>query len=128
MGKQGRNRYDGMVATDTIIMERITATYFIETPLVPGEAARVLAGEQSSGTFVAVPGETAELKQRFAARVETVTPLETVAAGSLPGGRGGAGAYHRARIAVSWPVENFGPNLPALVSTLQGNLYELAQF
>jgi ribulose-bisphosphate carboxylase large chain len=31
------------------------------------KAAASLAGEQSSGTFVEVPGETAELKQRFAA-------------------------------------------------------------
>jgi ribulose-bisphosphate carboxylase large chain len=29
---------------------------------------------------------------------------------------------------VSWPVENVGCNLPTLVATLQGNLYELAQF
>ena len=50
-------------------MERITGTYLIETPLSPAKAADVLAGEQSSGTFVAVPGETAELKERFAARV-----------------------------------------------------------
>ncbi|MEN9401353.1 MAG: hypothetical protein RL091_56, partial [Verrucomicrobiota bacterium] len=31
-------------------------------------------------------------------------------------------------IVVSWSVENFGTNLPTLVSTRQGNLYELAQF
>jgi ribulose-bisphosphate carboxylase large chain len=29
---------------------------------------------------------------------------------------------------VSWSVENMGWNLPTLISTLQGNLYELAQF
>ena len=45
--------------------EAITATYYIETPFAPEQAAAVLAGEQSSGTFVAVPGETEELKQRF---------------------------------------------------------------
>ena len=66
-------------------MERIFATYLIETPLAVEKAAAVLAGEQSSGTFVAVPGETAELKQRFAARVEKITPLETVSEPSLPG-------------------------------------------
>jgi len=48
-------------------MERIIATYYIETPFAPEKAAAVLAGEQSSGTFVAVAGETEELKQRFAA-------------------------------------------------------------
>src|SRR3954470_17994840 len=109
-------------------MDRISATYLIETPLAVEKAAAVLAGEQSSGTFVAVPGETAELKQRFAARVEKITPLGTVSTPALPGARGGAGSYQRAEIAVSWSLENFGFNLPALVSTLQGNLYELAQF
>jgi hypothetical protein len=45
--------------------ERIAATYRIETPLEIARAAEVLAGEQSSGTFVAVPGETADLRQKF---------------------------------------------------------------
>jgi ribulose-bisphosphate carboxylase large chain len=50
--------------------ERILATYDIETPLPVEDAAAMLAGEQSSGTFVPIPGETQELKERFAARVE----------------------------------------------------------
>jgi hypothetical protein len=66
-------------------MERITAKYFIETPLHPERAAAILAGEQSSGTFVSVPGETEELKQQFAARVESVTPYDTVSEPSIPG-------------------------------------------
>jgi ribulose-bisphosphate carboxylase large chain len=109
-------------------MERVTATYLIETALPVAKAAATLAGEQSSGTFVAVPGETAELKQRFAARVERIVELDTVPAPSLPTGRAPAAAYRRAEVVVSWSVENFGTNLAALVSTLQGNLYELAQF
>lgn len=109
-------------------MERITAKYYIETPYAPEKAAQVLAGEQSSGTFVAVPGETEELKQRFAARVESITPLETVAQPAIPGAVSSQGVYHRANIEVSWSVENFGYNLPVLISTLQGNLYEITQF
>jgi ribulose-bisphosphate carboxylase large chain len=109
-------------------MDRITARYLIETPLPVEQAAASLAGEQSSGTFVEVPGETAELKQRFAARVEKITELETVGVSALPTGRSAAGSYRRAEIVVSWSTENFGHNLPALVSTIQGNLYELAQF
>lgn len=109
-------------------MERITATYYIETPLAPEQAATVLAGEQSSGTFIAVPGETEELKQRFAARVEKVTPLETVSEPAMPGASSKTGQYNRAEIQVSWSIENFGYNLPVLISTLQGNLYELRQF
>jgi ribulose-bisphosphate carboxylase large chain len=109
-------------------MERITATYFIETPLSPEKAAEVLAGEQSSGTFVAVPGETAELKERFAARVESVEELQTVNQPSIPNEKNTAAQYDQAIVKVSWSVENFGYNLPVLISTLQGNLYELRQF
>ena len=110
------------------VMERIFATYLIETPLAVEKAAAVLAGEQSSGTFVAVPGETEELKQRFAARVERITPLETVTAPSLPGAKSASGQFQRAEIVVSWSLENMGCNLPALVSTIQGNLYEITAF
>jgi ribulose-bisphosphate carboxylase large chain len=109
-------------------MERITGTYFMETPLSPAKAAEVLAGEQSSGTFVAVPGETAELKERFAARVESVEELGTVNQPSIPSDKNTSAQYHKAIVKVSWPVENFGYNLPVFISTLQGNLYELRQF
>ena len=108
--------------------ERISATYLIETPLAVEKAAASLAGEQSSGTFVEVPGETAELKQRFAARVEKITPLETVSEPALPGARSSNGKFQRAEVVVSWSLENMGYNLPTLVSTIQGNLYEITAF
>lgn len=109
-------------------MERLTARYLVETPLPLEKAAASLAGEQSSGTFVAVPGETEELKARFAARVEHIADLGPSEGPALPGGRGKGAGFHRAELTVSWPVENFGFNLPTLVSTVQGNLYELSQF
>jgi ribulose-bisphosphate carboxylase large chain len=110
------------------MMERIVATYYIETPFEPAKAAEVLAGEQSSGTFIAVPGETAVLKERFAARVEHIQALETVHIPAIPGANSPSGKYHRAIVKVSWSIENFGYNLPVIVSTLQGNLYEITQF
>jgi len=109
-------------------VERIFATYFIETPLAVEQAAATLAGEQSSGTFVAVPGETEELKQRFAARVEKIKPLEIVNQPSLPGAKSVTGKFQRAEVVVSWSLENVGYNLPTLVSTIQGNLYEITAF
>jgi ribulose-bisphosphate carboxylase large chain len=108
--------------------EAILATYFIETPYEPEQAAQVLAGEQSSGTFIAVPGETAALKERFAAKVISVEHLETVDTPAIPGATSKSGKYHRAIVKVSWSIENFGYNLPVLISTLQGNLYEIKQF
>lgn len=108
-------------------MDRITAHYLIETPHKLEDAAAVLAGEQSSGTFVSVPGETEELKRRFSARVEHIEELEEVDKPSLPGDVNKS-KFRRARVSVSWSVENFQDNIPTLISTLQGNLYELRQF
>jgi ribulose-bisphosphate carboxylase large chain len=120
-------RYKKAAYSNQPSMERIVATYLIETPLAVEKAAATLAGEQSSGTFVAVPGETEELKQRFAARVEKISLLESVPTQSLPGGRHASG-FQRAEVVVSWALENMGYNLPALVSTIQGNLYEITAF
>ncbi|MBV8097293.1 MAG: ribulose 1,5-bisphosphate carboxylase, partial [Acetobacteraceae bacterium] len=51
-------------------LTRIEADYLIETAFDPRQAAESMAGEQSSGTFLPVPGETPELKARAAARLE----------------------------------------------------------
>ncbi len=109
-------------------MERVVAEYLIETPYDVAQAVAVLAGEQSSGTFVSVPGETEELKKRFAARVEDIQLLDIADEPSIPGGSIPGKKYQKARVKVSWSIENFGYNLPVLISTLQGNLYEITQF
>ena len=112
--------------------ERITATYLLETPLEVEHAAAVVAGEQSSGTFVELPGETDALQERHAARVESIRELDAVDAPSLPGSRhgGSPGERHRCRraeVTLSIPLENVGASLPALLATVTGNIYEVAE-
>jgi ribulose-bisphosphate carboxylase large chain len=106
----------------------IRARYWIETPMPVTQAAEVLAGEQSSGTFVAVPGETPQIASRYRARVEKIVELDAVASPSLPGCRAKGARYQRAEITVAWPLHNVGAKLPTLLATVSGNLYELAQF
>ncbi|MFG1378482.1 ribulose-bisphosphate carboxylase large subunit family protein [Xanthobacter autotrophicus] len=106
--------------------ERVYATYWMETGGDPARTADVIAGEQSSGTFVALATETAELKERSGARVERLDILDTADTPSLPGGMV-SDRYTRAILELSWPVENFGPSLPNLMSTIAGNLFELHQ-
>ena len=108
---------------------RIEADYLIESPIDPRRAAETMAGEQSSGTFVAVPGETAELKQRAAARVESIELLDAVSAPSLPVARplNPDGPWQRARVTLSWPLDNIGASLPNLITAIAGNLWELRQ-
>ncbi|MGO8759208.1 MAG: ribulose-bisphosphate carboxylase large subunit family protein [Terracidiphilus sp.] len=113
--------------------DRIHARYWIETAFPLEDAASIMAGEQSTGTFVRVPGETDELCERFAARVERIEPLATVDSPSLPGSglpKKSAGPIIRrtAEVTLSWPLENMGPSLPNLLATVAGNLFELKPF
>jgi ribulose-bisphosphate carboxylase large chain len=110
---------------------RIEADYLIETAFDPRQAADVMAGEQSSGTFVPVPGETPELKERSAARIESLELVEEAREPSLPGAgrpKTGESVYKRARVTLSWPLANLGASLPNLMTTVAGNLFELKQF
>ena len=107
---------------------RVEADYLLETPGDPREVAEGIAGEQSSGTFVPVPGETPELKARAGARVERLEPLGEVAAPSLPSAGlriAPGGRFRRAALTLSWPLDNLGPSLPNLLATVAGNLFEL---
>jgi ribulose-bisphosphate carboxylase large chain len=107
---------------------RVTARYWIETARATEEAAAVMAGEQSTGTFVRVAGETDELRERFGARVESLVELGEAAAPSLPGAaapKSPLGRWHRAGVTLSWPLHNFGPSLPNLLAAIAGNLWEL---
>jgi ribulose-bisphosphate carboxylase large chain len=112
--------------------QEIRATYLVETPHSLEYAAEAIAGEQSSGTFVAVPGETDELKARHRARVVAIEPRETREQPSLPGSRlprGHAGPvrYRQGIVTIAFPLENVGANLPTLGATITGNLFELGE-
>jgi ribulose-bisphosphate carboxylase large chain len=109
---------------------RLEADYLVETAIDPRKAVEIMAGEQSSGTFVAVPGETPELKERAAARIERLEVLdEPVAGPALPtGGAVDPARLRRARATLSWPMANLGPSLPNMLATVGGNLFELRQF
>jgi ribulose-bisphosphate carboxylase large chain len=110
--------------------ERVKAVYLVETPYSLQQAAEVIAGEQSTGTFTAVPGETDALKESFGARIEKIIELETVERPTLPGSKtpaGHDGLYRRGHVTVSFPLHNFGPSIPNLMSAIAGNLYELQQ-
>ena len=112
---------------------RIQARYWIETAYPLDDAAAIMAGEQSTGTFVRTPGETDELRALYAARVESITELGTVDTPSLSGSglpRKHTGPITRrtAEVTLSWPLANMGTSLPNLLATVAGNLFELKPF
>ncbi|WP_298209230.1 ribulose-bisphosphate carboxylase large subunit family protein [Acidovorax sp.] len=109
---------------------RIEADYLLETPEDLQKTADTIAGEQSSGTFVRVPGETPELRERSAARVVNLEVLDQfIGQRSLPTSRPMPGNERlvRAKLTLSWPLETVGPSLPNLMATVAGNLFELRQ-
>lgn len=106
--------------------DRIRARYLVETPVGLERAAASMAGEQSTGTFIALPGETPELHRHHAAHVESVELHESGVEPSLSGSRG-PGPVERGEVVLSFPLENVGTALPNLLATVAGNLFELQQ-
>ncbi len=108
-----------------------TARYFVESSVPAEAAAQVIAGEQSSGTFLSLPGETDALKERSRARVVRIDALPPVLAPTLPSAfverRQHSGVFHRAEVEIAFPVANVGHNLSSLLATVAGNLFELGE-
>src|SRR5690606_3400904 len=106
------------------------ADYLLETPDDPERTAAILAGEQSNGTFVRVPGETPELLERAAARVEQFEVVDRYfGERTLPTAHPIPAHEHltRVKLTLSWPLATLGPSLPNLMATVAGNLFELRQ-
>jgi ribulose-bisphosphate carboxylase large chain len=104
----------------------ITLTYLIETAGNPEALAEKIASDQSTGTFVAVPGETEELKNRVAARVVALRSLPPVALPSFPTGE--AGPFKRAEADIAFPFEAIGTDLAALMTIAIGGVYSIRGF
>ncbi len=109
-----------------MISERFEATYEIESPVGLTRAAEVIAGEQSTGTFIRLASETDDLRARAAARVEAIEIVSRSTTPALPC-RLQSATYERGIVRLSWPVANIGPSLPNLMATIAGNLFELAE-
>jgi hypothetical protein len=100
------------------VTDRIEADYLIETAEDPARAAEVMAGEQSSGTFVAVPGGRQRRACGWPARwwsgwrswgesSARPCPARPLAAPFL------------ARATLSWPVSTWARRSPTCLATWQ---------
>lgn len=112
----------------TMSTQYVYATYIVETSMPLQKAAEVLAGEQSTGTFIRVERETDDVRARFAAQVEDVEELPLTASAPLPGAIGDPALRRRARLRLRFPLDNFGPSIPNLLAAVAGNLFELKEF
>ena len=109
----------------------VRAQYLVETPLDLEKVAGMMAGEQSSGTFVRVANETDDLRDRAAAVVVSIEEREASEKPTLHSDylvrRRAAGPFRRARVTIDYPAGNIGHNLPTLAATVAGNLYDLGE-
>jgi ribulose-bisphosphate carboxylase large chain len=101
----------------------IVLTYLIETPGSAEPLAAKIASDQSTGTFVALPGETPELKARVAARVLEVRPIEPTRIPSLPDVPGTI--FNRAEADIGFPIEAVGTDLAALMTIAIGGTFSI---
>jgi ribulose-bisphosphate carboxylase large chain len=104
----------------------ITLTYLIETAGSPEKLAAKIASDQSTGTFVPLPGETEELKNRAAARVVAIRPLPPVTVPSFP--TEDAGPFNRAEADIAFPFDAIGTDLAALMTIAIGGVFSIKGF
>ncbi|MDD9269142.1 ribulose-bisphosphate carboxylase large subunit family protein [Paenibacillus sp. GCM10023248] len=109
---------------------QIIATYWLETALSLEQASEIIVGEQSTGTFIALPNETESLKLKHRAQIVSITELDSVPFPSLPGAKvpaGRKGEFRRGIVKIAFPYDNIGPSIPNVLATVAGNLYELEE-
>lgn len=103
----------------------IRLTYRVETPNDVEAMARKIASDQSTGTFVYLPGETPELKAKVAATVAGIRMLPPAAAPGFPQDRVANGVYHRADVDIDFPLDAVGTDLSALMTIAIGGVYSI---
>ncbi|NJM31169.1 MAG: ribulose 1,5-bisphosphate carboxylase [Rhizobiales bacterium] len=104
----------------------IRLTYLIEAAGDPEKLAKKIASDQSTGTFVPVPGETDELKNRVAARLTAIRPLPPAAKSSFPSGE--SGPFKRIEADIAFPFDAIGTDLAALMTIAIGGVYSIEGF
>lgn len=109
------------------VQDSVVMTYLIECEGNPSDYAIKIASDQSTGTFVDLPGETPELKARVAARVLEVRELSPSATPSIPQEKS-SGSYRRAEADIAFPIEAIGDDLAALMTITIGGVFSIRGF
>ncbi|MGV9798438.1 RuBisCO large subunit C-terminal-like domain-containing protein [Mycobacterium sp. NPDC003449] len=108
--------------------DTIDVTYRILSYLPLEQAAEAIAGEQTTGTFTKVAGETPELHRKHRAQILDITPIAEDLSSALPGARGReTGTLRGGLVRIAYPLANSGPSLTRLLAFVSGNLYELSE-
>jgi len=112
-------------------MSTINAKYLVESALDLREVAELIVGEQSTGTFIRVASENDEIRARSRGQVVSVKQTGTVENPSLPSEfnirHEIKGPFNQGEVQIGFPAPNVSANLPTLMATIAGNIFELGQ-
>lgn len=109
--------------------DSLLATYYIETPLPLDDAARLIASVQSIGAGELREANTKWIVEKHSARVIDVRERAGGSSDTLP-----TRAEYRQRrmhagfVTVAFPMINFGPTIPNLLTAIAGEIFEMAVF
>ncbi len=99
--------------------DHVVATYLYQTRAAVSihKLARALSEEQSCGTWLDLPGETATVRERHVGRVVAIweVPDYEIAVPDHVVVRNWV-------IRIAYPVHNFGPQIPLMLTTVHGNI------
>lgn len=103
------------VDTENYMIATYLATYPAEIPVA--KLAPVLAIEQSTGTWIPVPGETPEMRQKHIAKVVALYEVpdhEYMVPSDVK--------FRTYIIQIAFPIVNFGSQISMMMSTVIGNI------
>ncbi|MCE5299523.1 MAG: RuBisCO large subunit C-terminal-like domain-containing protein [Spirochaetia bacterium] len=106
---------------------RLVVKYYIETTDDFGKTADLMAKMQSTGTWKEMTAETEAIVSRFGAKVESALITGEKSVYELPTKTQPGKKVTCGTVEISYPVENFGSKVSMLLTTIAGEIYDMAE-
>ena len=109
MKKENNMKFENMKVAESLDQNFLIATYYMKSDKEPDlyDWVKLVAADQSAGTWTHVEGETPDVIEKYGAKVVGIYPM----------------AGERACVArIAFPTANFPAYLPMIMSTVAGNV------
>jgi ribulose-bisphosphate carboxylase large chain len=105
----------------------LRAVYYIETPDDFYRTAELIARMQSTGTWKELDSETKRMTDRFGAKVVSAEITGEKSVYELPTKFTPGMKVKCGVVEIDYPVENFGPKISMLLTTVAGEIYDMSE-